>query len=298
MKDFTGKVAVISGGAEGIGLAIARALGEQGMQLAIGDIDSEQLEAAREELERSGVSVLAHPLDVASIDQWRAFTEATLERFGKVHMLVNNAGVGGNPRPINNSSAADWRWIVDVNLMGVVYGAQEVVPHIQSHGEGGWVVNVASMAGFLSLPMASAYSATKAAVVAMSESWRAELESTGVGVSVLCPGFVKTRINQSHRNRPQSGEDAEAKPIDPTLQKAMNDQMQAVIDAGASADLIARRVVEAVAQGELYIVTHPNFLPAVEKRFDGIAGAFRRASNSELLQDLVNEPIPGFDSAN
>ena len=99
MKDFTGKVAVISGGAEGIGLAIARALGEQGMQLAIGDIDSEQLEAAREELERSGVSVLAHPLDVASIDQWRAFTEATLERFGKVHMLVNNAGVGGNPRP-------------------------------------------------------------------------------------------------------------------------------------------------------------------------------------------------------
>lgn len=296
MKELSGKVAVISGGAEGIGLAIARVLGEKGMKLVLGDIDAQQLERARDELEGSGVDVLAMPLDVANPDQWQLLADATLERFGKIHLLVNNAGVGGSPRPISNSSTSDWRWIVDVNLMGVVFGAQAITPHIQSHGEGGWVVNVASMAGFIPLPMASAYSATKAAVVAMSESWRVELEPAGIGVSVLCPGFVKTRINQSHRNRPSSQAPADANPVDPAFQKAMNAQMQAVIDAGAPPELIARRVVEAIADRELYIVTHPNFLPAVEKRFGEIGNAFRRAQSSELLQDIMNEPIPGFDS--
>ena len=296
MKELSGKVAVISGGAEGIGLAIARVLGEKGMKLVLGDIDAQQLERARDELEGSGVDVLAMPLDVANPDQWQLLADATLERFGKIHLLVNNAGVGGSPRPISNSSTSDWRWIVDVNLMGVVFGAQAITPHIQSHGEGGWIVNVASMAGFIPLPMASAYSATKAAVVAMSESWRVELEPAGIGVSVLCPGFVKTRINQSHRNRPSSQEPADASPADPAFQKAMNAQMQAVIDAGAPPELIARRVVEAIADRELYIVTHPNFLPAVEKRFGEIGNAFRRAQSSELLQDIMNEPIPGFDS--
>jgi len=299
VKELSGKVAVISGGAEGIGFALAKVLGEHGMHIAIGDIDAGQLANARAALEDLGISVLAAELDVASTAQWQAFADATVERFGKVHMLVNNAGVGGAPNPIHSSSEGDWRWIVYVNLLGVVYGAHIVSPLSQSHGEGGWIVNVASMAGFVSLPMASAYSATKAAVVAMSECWRGELEPAGIKVSVLCPGFVKTRINKSQRNRPATytaEENAKAS-IDPATHKMMNDQMQAVIDAGTSPELIARRVVEAIGQDELYIVTHPNFLPAVQNRFDGISSAFDRAATSNLLKETVDQLIPGFDGA-
>ncbi|MFK7976056.1 MAG: SDR family NAD(P)-dependent oxidoreductase [Halioglobus sp.] len=295
MKELSGKVAVISGGAEGIGLGLAKALGGHGMSIVVADINAQQLAKAQLALEQAGVPVLVCELDVASVAQWEEVTRQAIERFGKIHMLVNNAGVGGSPKPIGTSSEQDWRWILDVNLMGVVNGAQAVVPHITAHGEGGWIVNVASMAGFVSLPAASAYSATKAAVVAMSECWRAELAPQGVKVSVLCPGFVKTRINLSQRNRPAHYEEESVVSANPEMEKAMGDQMQAVIDAGASTELIARRVVEAMEQDEFYIITHPNFLPVVAHRFQEVTGAFERAARSSLLADIVEQKIPGFE---
>jgi NAD(P)-dependent dehydrogenase (short-subunit alcohol dehydrogenase family) len=297
MMELNGKTAIVSGAAEGIGFGIAEEVGRLGMNVVIADINAEQLEAARKKLEQQGVAVLAVSLDVANCAQWREVAKQAIDRFGKVHMLVNNAGVGGAPSPIESSTEKDWRWIVDVNLMGVVNGAQTVIPLIKEHGEGGWVVNVASMAGFVSLPMASAYSATKAAVVAMSESWHAELQESNIHVSVLCPGFVKTRINKSHRNKQaqyQSDEGA-GKGKSSSVNKALGAQMQSVIDAGSPPALIAARVVEALVAKELYIVTHPSFYPAVASRFKGITGAFERAKSSVVLADVVEQKILGFE---
>lgn len=295
MKELDGKTAIISGGAEGIGLGIAQVLGRYGMNIVIADINAEQLEKARQTLEQADIPVLAVSLDVVDVEQWRAVAEHAIEQFGKVHMLVNNAGVGGAPNPIGISSEQDWRWVVDVNLMGVVNGAQTVIPLIQAHGQGGWVINVASMAGFVPLPMASAYSATKAAVVAMSESWHAELQHENIHVAVLCPGFVKTRINLSQRNRQAQYESDGGSPSGSKLQAQLGQQMQSVLDAGAPPELIAERVVEAIAAKELYIVTHPNFRPAVDARFAAINECFKRAESSPLLVDIVTQKIPGFD---
>jgi NAD(P)-dependent dehydrogenase (short-subunit alcohol dehydrogenase family) len=242
MKELDGKTAIISGGAEGIGLGIAQVLGRYGMNIVIADINAEQLEKARQSLEQAGTPVLAVSLDVVAVEQWRKVAEQAMDRFGKVHMLVNNAGVGGAPKPIDTSSEQDWRWVVDVNLM---------------------VVNVASMAGFVPLPMASAYSATKAAVVAMSESWHAELQDQNIHVAVLCPGFVKTRINLSQRNRQAQYESDDSLQSGSKLQAKLGQQMQSVLDAGAPPELIGERVVEAIAAKELYIVTHPNFRSAL-----------------------------------
>ena len=130
MKELDGKTAIISGGAEGIGLGIAQVLGRYGMNIVIADINAEQLEKARQSLEQAGTPVLAVSLDVVAVEQWRKVAEQAMDRFGKVHMLVNNAGVGGAPKPIDTSSEQDWRWVVDVNLMGVVNGAQTVIPLI------------------------------------------------------------------------------------------------------------------------------------------------------------------------
>lgn len=295
MDQLSGKTVLISGGAEGIGLALAKVLGQLGMCVVIADINPEQLAKAEAELSSLGVPVLACALNVVDVSQWESVAQQAIARFGKLHMLINNAGVGGSPKPIGTCTEADWRWIMDVNVMGVVNGAQTLVPHLQSHGEGGWLINVASMAGFISLPMASAYSATKAAVVAMSECWRDELKPANVKVSVLCPGFVKTRINLSQRNRPQEYEAADTANANPELEKAMGQQMQAVIDAGTSPQLIAQRVVEAIEQDEFYIVTHPNFLPAVAGRFNAVTAAFERAATSELLGEMTEQKIPGFE---
>lgn len=294
MEELNGKTVIISGGAEGIGLGIAQEMGRQGMNVVIADINEEQLQHAKQHLEESGIPVLALTLDVTDSTQWATVAEQAIERFGKVHMLVNNAGVGGAPSPIDTSTESDWRWVVDVNLMGVVFGAQAIIPLLKAHGEGGWVINVASMAGFMALPMASAYSATKAAVVAMSEGWHAELQEHDIHVSVLCPGFVKTRINLSQRNKQSQYQSDDGTGEISTKDSELGNQMQSIIDAGSSPQLIAERVVEAIAAKELYIITHPNFGPAVQARFAAINDTFKRAESSPLLADIVKQKIPGF----
>ena len=295
MKSLAGKTAIISGGAEGIGLSIAKEIGGHGMNVVIADINAEQLERAKESLEQLDIPVLAVKLDVADSSQWREVAQQATDRFGKIHMLVNNAGVGGAPSPIDTSTEKDWRWIVEVNLMGVVFGAQTVIPLIKQHGEGGWLINVASMAGLAPLPMAGAYSATKTAVVAMSECWQGELQGDNIHVSVLCPGFVKTRINHSQRNKQAQFKSDENSGKAPKLESALSDKMQGVIDAGAPPELVGKRVVEALSQGEFYIITHPNFSHAVQTRYKGITDAFERARSSALLEDIVDEKIPGFE---
>ena len=288
MSKFIGKTAVISGGAEGIGLSIAKALGEEKMNIVLTDINKENLQKACLELEERGVSVLPVVLDVAIEEQWELVAKKALARFSKIHMVVNNAGVGGESGSIESQNNKGWQWALDVNLMGVVYGAKVMVPLIKQHGEGGWIVNVASMAGMGGVPYSGAYTATKAAVVALSESWAGELESTGINVSVLCPAFVQTRIYDSERNRPaQYKSDA----IHSDNKNSFLNRAKEMVKNGIEVSIVGKRVVEALNDGEFYIFTHPNYHPILKKRSTDIDEAFKKSSESPLLQHLINQKI-------
>tara|TARA_R110002049_G_scaffold9705_5_gene48767 strand:- start:1824 stop:2714 length:891 start_codon:yes stop_codon:yes gene_type:complete len=295
MSKFAGKTAVISGGAEGIGFSIAQAVGKQGMNVVIGDIDAQQLEQASATLQEQGVEVLAVSMDVSKQEQWQSVAEQAVARFGKVHMLVNNAGVSGTPGAIEQTDDKDWRWVLDVNLMGIIYGAEAIVPRIKSHGEGGWVINVASMAGMVGVPFAGPYTATKVAVVGMSESWHAELAPHNIQVSVLCPAFVRTRINLSHRNKHAEYEQ-EAGPASQsgTTMSVFEAHLKKVVEAGLAPEIVGERVIEAISAGELYIFTHPNYRKVVQARYKAIDEAFERSASSPLLQHVLNEDIASF----
>ena len=288
MTKFTGKTAVISGGAEGIGLSIAKALGEQKMNIVLTDIDATNLQKAAAELEISGVPVLAAVLDVADEAQWQSVSEQAIERFGKIHMVVNNAGVGGGSGPIESQEKQAWQWAIDVNLMGVVYGAKVMLPLIKEHNEGGWIVNVASMAGMGGLPYGGAYNATKAAVVALSESWAEELKSKGIRVSVLCPAFVQTRIYDSERNRPAQYKSETATQDEDNNFSKISEQM---VKNGIDVSIVGKRVVEALIDGEMYIFSHPNYRPVVQGRYDAIDKAFIKSEKSPLLQHIKNQKL-------
>ena len=288
MSKFIGKTAVISGGAEGIGLSIAKALGEQKMNIVLTDINEKNLKKASLELETIGVPVLPVVLDVAKEDQWQEVAEKAIARFGKIHMVVNNAGVGGESGSIENQNARGWQWALDVNLMGVIFGAKVIVPLIKQHGEGGWIVNVASMAGMGGTPYGGAYTATKAAVVAVSESWAGELESEGINVSVLCPAFVQTRIYDSERNRQSQYKSDEKSSIS---ENVFLNKAKKMVENGIEVSIVGKRVVEALNDGEFYIFTHPNYRPLVEERSSQINAAFEKASKSPLLQHIVNQKI-------
>lgn len=294
MSELQDKVAVISGGAEGIGFYIAQSMAKQGMKIVLADIDAAQLQLARQTLEAQGAEVLAVEMDVVKIEDWQGLAEQTLNKFGKIHMLVNNAGVGAAAGSIERTNHKDWEWVLDVNLMGVIYGAQTLVPFMKQHGEGGWLINVASMAGMGGVPFAGAYTATKVAVVGMSESWYPELKPHNIQVSVLCPAFVKTRINLSHRNKqdeyqsPSSGKAPSPKAL------AMAEHMQKVIDDGLAPEIVGERVVEAILANELYIFTHPNYREGVQKRAKAIDDAFARAEKSPLLAHMLDEEVVGF----
>ncbi|MGK0439458.1 MAG: NAD(P)-dependent dehydrogenase (short-subunit alcohol dehydrogenase family) [Paracoccaceae bacterium] len=288
MSQFAGKTAVISGGAEGIGLSIAKALGEQKMNIVLADIDEINLEKAYLALESAGVPVLAVVLNVAEEAQWQEVAERAIERFGKVHMVVNNAGVGGGSGSIEGQDAKAWQWTIDVNLMGVVYGAKVMVPLIKQHGEGGWVINVASMAGMGGVPYSGAYTATKTAVVALSESWSVELKQADIKVSVLCPAFVQTRIYESQRNRPDRYQSDAVNEAD---DGASSSKAKEMVERGIEPSIVGKRVVEALNQGEMYIFTHPNYRPIIQQRSAAIDAAFERAAKSPLLQHIVNQEL-------
>ena len=294
MSQFSGKTVVVSGGAEGIGFAIARAMGKQGMNVVLGDIDTNQLNIAKTKLESENIEVLTVQMDVTDLSQWQNTADKAIERFGKIHMLVNNAGVGSNPGVIEQTDDKDWRWVLDVNLMGVIYGTQTMVPLMKQHGEQGWLINVASMAGMMGVPTAGAYTATKVAVVGMSESWYAELKPHNIQVSVLCPAFVKTRINLSNRNKPDELKSDKEKNTDSVSSSSSAKHMQKVIDNGLPPEIVGERVVEAVSNKELYIFTHPNYRKVVQKRFKSIDDAFARAELSPLLTSVLDEEVAMF----
>jgi NAD(P)-dependent dehydrogenase (short-subunit alcohol dehydrogenase family) len=276
MRELKGKTAFITGGASGIGLAMAKAFAEAGMNVMLADVEQGALDQARKDLGQYGNHVLGVACDVADPDSVERAAQATFSAFGKVHVLCNNAGVaaaGG----IDLISVDNWRWVVDVNLMGVVYGVRSFLPHIRGHGEGGHIVNTASMAGMVNNMGFSPYAATKFAVVAMSEGLRMRLQPLGIGVSVLCPDFVRTRIGESGRNRPDRY--GPVQPLDPASPTAaMVAEIARQIAAGIDPANVAARVLNAIREDELYIFTHPNMRAGVDERFAAIQAAMDQAT--------------------
>src|SRR5579871_504428 len=212
MRELVGKTAFVTGGASGIGFALGRVFAGAGMKVMLADIETDALAAAVNSLRDLGPGVRGITCDVADPVSVERAAKASYEAFGNVHVVCNNAGVGGGSG-IDSISLDNWRWVLDVNLMGVLHGIRSFLPHIRAHGEGGHIVNTASMAGMTSGMGFSPYAATKFAVVAMSEGLVPQLKPLGIGVSVLCPHFVRTRIGESGRNRQERY--GQAQPLDP-----------------------------------------------------------------------------------
>lgn len=291
MQDLKGKTAVISGGAEGIGLNLAITLGQQGMNIVVADIEAAALAHAEKVLYEAGIPALAVEMDVALLEDWQRTASAATDRFGSVHVLINNAGVSGGIGAIETLDDPGWRWTIDVNLMGVVYGVNVFVPLMKQHGEPCWLINVASMAGMAGAPLGGAYTATKAAVVALSEAWAEELKSSNVQVSVLAPAFVKTRIHQSYRTR-QARYATDVTP-GPDVMRIAKVTSEAV-ESGIDVEIVGRRVLEAMKAREFYIFTHPSYRLVTDHRSAMVAGAFDKASASPELQGVLNEKLRSF----
>ena len=270
MDDFEGKVAVVTGAASGIGRGLVTRFGQEGMNVVLADVQRDALDAAASGLtERlGGDRVLAVPTDVRHEDEVEALAAATFERFGTVHVLCNNAGIGTGG--LAWMVPADrWRWIVEVNLLSVAHGIRAFVPRMIEQGEG-HIVNTASAAGVNTGPVMSPYYATKHAVVALSESLHFDLQMTGapVGVSVLCPEWVRTNIAESERNRPPEVAEIVLPPDAPLEGRAI---LQGLVEGGLDPLEVAGIVVDSIRAGRFWIFTHDTTVGIAKRRWDAIA---------------------------
>jgi NAD(P)-dependent dehydrogenase (short-subunit alcohol dehydrogenase family) len=266
MRELRGKVAVITGGASGIGRAVAERAAAEGMKLVLADIEEGPLKVTADALVSSGAEVEAVVTDVSEGSDVEALRDRTLARFGAVHLVHNNAGVGVGG-PLWTVSEADWKWILGVNLWGVVHGIRTFVPLLVDQGEG-HVVNTASVAGLTSPGFMGPYNATKHAVTTISETLFRDLRATGssVGVSVLCPGFVRTGIAESERNRPRW---APGPGDDPTAE-VLRDVIHQLVAGGIEPQVVGRHVIDAVRNDTFYILTHDDSRAMVGARMGDI----------------------------
>ena len=258
MQQLNGKTAIITGGASGIGLGIARAFAREGMNLVIADVVADRLDAARRELEALGARVATVVTDVSDPASVAAAARAVEQSFGKLHVAVNNAGVPMHGKPIEQVSVEEWRRVIGVNITGVINGIRCFVPMIRGHGDGGHVVNTASISGFFIRKGRNqgAYSMSKYAVVALSEALEQETEDANIGVSVLCPGPVRTNLLASISTGP-------ATPA------AMGNRLEP--------DVLGQRVVQAIRDREFYVLTHASERDVIKARHARIEAAFDRA---------------------
>lgn len=274
MQDFKGKVAVVTGAASGIGLALAKSFATEGMKLVLVDIEQEALEHAVAQLP-AGTEVLTSMTDVSNAEQMDALADKTFERFGTLHVLCNNAGVGGGGGATWELSTLDWQWVLGVNLWGVIHGVRVFGPKLVAQNEG-YVVNTASVAGLTSNAGLGPYNVSKHGVVTFSETMFAELKArkSAVGVSVLCPAFVQTKIHESERNRPVDLKNPPKSLSDERLAqtKQGRELIASLVAAGQTPGAIADKVLSAMRERRFYILTHPEMAPLIEQRIKNILG--------------------------
>ncbi|MDH5290205.1 MAG: SDR family NAD(P)-dependent oxidoreductase [Acidimicrobiia bacterium] len=290
MEDLQGRTAVVTGAASGMGLAFAEAFLREGMQVVAADVEVPALARAEGQLAaiRGPGAVLAVRTDVSDPASVAALRDAALARFGRVNVVCNNAGVGGVRNPIGRLDLSDWRWVLGVNLWGVIHGCEAFAPHLLEHGDG-HIVNTASIAGHVSLPFMAPYNVSKHGVVTLSETLLHELAHAGssVGVSVLCPGFVATNLIDADRNRPEhlvhplSGpEDAAAR----ERERAAGRELLAQKKPPAE---VAQLVVDAVKANQFWIFTDEQFAPVVAERHRSIESATNPPKAKTLVDYLL-----------
>ena len=276
MKDFASRTAFVTGGANGIGIGVVRALLAEGCKVAMADIRAESIDRALRSLDNPrcmGVQV-----DVSSRQDMKRAADEVEAKLGPVSLLFNNAGVNLF-QTAEDSSYDDWDWVMGVNLQGPINGVMTFVPRMVAAGNGGYIVNTASMASFLAAGVPAIYNTTKFAVRGLSESLRASLAAHGIGVSVICPGLVKSYIYASNDIRPENLKGS-AKPVDAANVKRLAD----IHEFGMEPDVIAARVLEAMRENRFHIFTHPEFKDEVSELF------------GEILQDFRDYPHdPGFE---
>jgi NAD(P)-dependent dehydrogenase (short-subunit alcohol dehydrogenase family) len=281
LPELRGKVAVVTGGASGIGRGIAAQLAAEGMQVVIADIEPGPLLRTADELGVAGI-----PVDVTDLESVRALARSVTSRFGTVHVICNNAGIGPMAR-VADLTMDDWHWMIGVNLYGVIHGVHTFLPILEANADGGHVVNTASMSGLVAPPRLGAYSVTKFGVVALTEALASELRQSGskVGATMLCPGTVRTNIHTSSRNRPERFGDRGLADVDIFLDDNPAYRWISPEEAGAV-------VVRAIKRGDLYALTHPDWYGMVERRHERIAAAFRAAAS---LDAAVRPETAGAD---
>jgi NAD(P)-dependent dehydrogenase (short-subunit alcohol dehydrogenase family) len=281
MQEFDGRVAFVTGSASGIGLGIAGALARAGMQVMLADIEKPALKKAAQQLRGAGAVVDTVVCDVSQRDSVFAAAATTLARFGKVHVVCNNAGVSTGGL-IEECDDGDWGWVIGVNYLGVLHGCQAFVPHIKKQREGGHIVNTSSMAGLLGgMAGWGPYNSTKFAVVGLTEVLRQEGREGGFGASVLCPGGVNTNIYEAPRNRPAR--------FGPQVSKVAFVDNRDELKQGLDPRVVGELVVEAIRDNRLYIFTDPRFRKMVEQRYQRILEDFEWSANSDALNE-ANAP--------
>jgi NAD(P)-dependent dehydrogenase (short-subunit alcohol dehydrogenase family) len=280
MQEFKDKVAVITGGASGLGLAMARRFAREGMKLVLGDIEEEPLRRVEQEFRRSGVPVLAIRTDVSRGHDVERLAEKTLATFGAVHIVCNNAGVGPGG-VVWESTTADWEWVLGVNVWGVIHGVRVFVPIMLRQNTPCHVVNTASVAGLLSVPGMGIYCVSKHAVVTLSECLYHDLSARGakIGVSLLCPAYVPTGIADSERNRPAMLHNPARARSPEDLERER--QMRHAVESGRiSPDDVAQMVFDGIVDERFYILTHPRIKAAIEERVQDIVQGRRPTDTS------------------
>jgi NAD(P)-dependent dehydrogenase (short-subunit alcohol dehydrogenase family) len=252
VKNFRDRVAVVTGAASGIGLALAERFVAEGMKVVMADIEAGALASASAALRQQGAAILATRVDVSRLEDVERLADETYDAFGAAHVVCNNAGVAVIGA-VHEHTLADWQWVINVNLWGVIHGIRAFLPRMLAGGDEGHFVNTASMAGLTTAPFMSVYDVTKHGVVALSESMYKELAVTGapIGVSVVCPGLINTNIMRSSRNRPESlAEEGKTGPMAQAFGQALSDRLA----GGYPPSEVAEQVIAGIREGRFYIV--------------------------------------------